>query len=419
MPKKLLYFFSLSILFLFLSALPISATEKEDTVSVNVFNNMYYGTLEKNNDGESVFSLFSDQSDSTFTITGNWSEALNSFDGTCIISYQDGTIQEVTFKKGIIKKEVKTTFPDGTYQIFETKNGKPCKKIFTYSKNGTLLDLDWFDHCRSVKELNASAVSLDYETLINTPYNYSDIPVKLSGTVVELYEIPTHGYIKIRDTDNHLFLFNYPNTYIQSAFSTNIENVSVGDTIDIYGTLDSINDYTQNQLSLYEHSLGYQMDFDTFENLITDSDFLASIKYCSTIDDNDLKKPIPVFNAYYWQTNETNIDPLHLTFSYEEICKYPYYYKDEDLSVTGKVIYEELNSSGNRATLLIKKRNSSEIYGTTYKAEDYSPLLGKTVSCSGSSDGNRKIAYYNMDTQTMGYALFPNIKLSKLNLVSN
>ena len=51
--------------------------------------------------------------------------------------------------------------------------------------------------------------------------------------------------------------------------------------------LDSINDYTQNQLSLYEHSLGYQMDFDTFENLITDSDFLASIKYCSTIDDND------------------------------------------------------------------------------------------------------------------------------------
>jgi len=32
------------------------------------------------------------------------------------------------------------------------------------------------------------------------------------------------------------------------------------------------------------------MDFDTFENLITDSDFLASIKYCSTIDDNDLKK---------------------------------------------------------------------------------------------------------------------------------
>lgn len=97
------------------------------------------------------------------------------------------------------------------------------------------------------------------------------------------------------------------------------------------------------------------MDFDTFENLITDSDFLASIKYCSTIDDNDLKKPIPVFNAYYWQTNETNIDPLHLTFSYEEICKYPYYYKDEDLSVTGKVIYEELNSSGNRATLLIQK----------------------------------------------------------------
>ena len=92
------------------------------------------------------------------------------------------------------------------------------QKNFYLLKNGTLLDLDWFDHCRSVKELNASAVSLDYETLINTPYNYSDIPVKLSGTVVELYEIPTHGYIKIRDTDNHLFLFNYPNTSTHPLF---------------------------------------------------------------------------------------------------------------------------------------------------------------------------------------------------------
>ena len=45
--QKIVILFSLSILFLFLSALPISAAEKEDTVSVNVFNNMYYGTLEK------------------------------------------------------------------------------------------------------------------------------------------------------------------------------------------------------------------------------------------------------------------------------------------------------------------------------------------------------------------------------------
>ena len=46
-------------------------------------------------------------------------------------------------------------------------------------------------------------------------------------------------------------------------------------------------------------------------------------------------------------------------------------------------------------------------------------VIGSMIGPTGSSDGNRKIAYYNMDTQTMGYALFPNIKLSKLNLVSN
>ena len=40
------FFIIYSFLYFYIST-SISATEKEDTVSVNVFNNMYYGTLEK------------------------------------------------------------------------------------------------------------------------------------------------------------------------------------------------------------------------------------------------------------------------------------------------------------------------------------------------------------------------------------
>lgn len=229
---------------------------------------------------------------------------MNAFDGSCNISYQDGTTQTVTYKDGAISKQVVTTFPDGSYQTFSAKAGKPYKKIFTYSEDGSLLDLDWFYQCRSVKGLNQSAISLDYQELVRTPYDYNDVPIKVSGTVVALYEIPTHGYIKIKDENNHMYLFNYPNASIQSFTTTNVENVSIGDSIEIYGFFDSINDYKNNPLSLYEHTLGYEMSFDAFQETLADSDFLAYIRSFNQIDDADLKRKIPVFAAYYWTTDK-------------------------------------------------------------------------------------------------------------------
>lgn len=417
MLKKLFYFVPL-YLFLLLT-ISVNAAENDKIVTVNVFNNIYYGTLEEKDENTSVFSAYADQSDSTFTITGKWSDTLNAFDGACNISYQDGTTQAVTYKDGAISKQVVTTFPDGSYQTFSAKAGKPYKKIFTYSEDGSLLDLDWFYQCRSVKGLNQSAISLDYQELIRTPYDYNDVPIKVSGTVVALYEIPTHGYIKIKDENNHMYLFNYPNASIQSFTTTNVENVSIGDSIEIYGFFDSINDYKNNPLSLYEHTLGYEMSFDAFQETLADSDFLAYIRSFNQIDDADLKRKIPVFAAYYWTTDKTDIDPLHLTFDYEDICKYPYYYKNEKISLTGKVVYEDISASENHAVLLIQKENSSEIYGVHYNSKNYMSLLNKTVSCSGSGDGNCKIPYYNSESTIMGYALFPNIKASSVKPVSD
>ncbi|WP_373212139.1 hypothetical protein [Ruminococcus sp. 5_1_39BFAA] len=417
MIKKALYILALSLSPILLYMFPIHASDNADVVSVNILNDIYYGTLESENNGTTIFTANA-SNDKMLTITGKWSDKLNAFNGDCLISYEDGTVQSVTYKKGIISKQVKTIYPDGTYQTFTCNSGIPCKKILTYSEDDELLDLDWYHQGKSVKELTQSALSSDYRALLSNPYDYVDLPLKVCGTVEAIYEIPTHSYLKIRDTENHLYLFNYPNGAIQPFFSTNIENVSVGDAITIYGFFNALNDYINNPLALYEHTLGYEMDFKDLEDSIRDPDFLASVQAVSQVVDDDLEKKFPVFSAFYWESDKSRIDPVNLTFSYSDICQYPYYYKDEELSLSGKIIYENASTSSSKVSLLIQKADSTEIYGITYKTSDYSSLLGQSVSCSGLGDGNIKIPYYHLETKTMGYALFPNIKASELKILS-
>ena len=391
----------------------VNGIQQDNIVSVNVLNHIYYGTLEANGK-ESTFTTLPD-SEASFSITGSWSDSQEAFNGECTISYEDGTTQDVTYKKGLIRKKVTTTYPDGTYQTFTTSRGKPCKKIQTYSSEGELISLDWFHRCTPVSSLLQNAVSPNYDEWFSNPYDYSELPIKVSGTVISIYESASTGYMKIKDESDNLYLFKYPNASIQQFVSSNIENVSVDDSIEIYGFFDSINNYEEEPISFFEHSLGWEMNSKTFlDELIVDDDFLSSVRNYSKVTDSDLEEEIPILKAFYWKTNETDINPLHLTGSYEELCKYPYYYKSEKFSITGKIVYENTNSSAGNVILLIQKENSSEIYGATYETTDYTSLLGETVSISGSSDGNCKILYYKSDTKVMGYALYPNIKVTDL-----
>ncbi len=216
--------------------------ENTDIISVNVLNHIYYGTLTTDNEEQSTFTTLP-TSDVHFSITGKWAASVDAFTRKCLITYEDGTTQSVTYKKGLIRKDVTTTYPDGTYQTFTTEGGKPCKKIRTYSPNDELLSLDWFHQCTPVTQLTVNAVSSNYEELFSNPYDYTDLPVKVSGTVTAIYESSTNEYLKIKDEQNHLYLFSFPNVNISTFISSNIENVSVGDSIEIYGFFDSINDY--------------------------------------------------------------------------------------------------------------------------------------------------------------------------------
>lgn len=59
MLKKLFYFVPL-YLFLLLT-ISVNAAENDKIVTVNVFNNIYYGTLEEKDENTSVFSAYADK----------------------------------------------------------------------------------------------------------------------------------------------------------------------------------------------------------------------------------------------------------------------------------------------------------------------------------------------------------------------
>ena len=46
--------------------------------------------------------------------------------------------------------------------------------------------------------------------------------------------------------------------------------------------------------------------------------------------------------------------------------------------------------------------------------KDYVSYLDKKITCSGTFNGNNKIPYCNPNSLSVGYALFPNITVGKI-----
>lgn len=115
------------------------------------------------------------------------------------------------------------------------------------------------------------------------------------------------------------------------------------------------------------------------------------------------------------EDDDTTADPMHLTKDYREICKYPLYYADSKVSVTGKVVYENADAESNNLVMLLSEEGTGHIYSLSMKMKDYVSYLDKKITCSGTFNGNNKIPYCNPNSLSVGYALFPNISVSTIN----
>ena len=433
MKNKFFKFLALSLAATLLPGTTVCADDSSDYVHVDVFGSVYYGTLAAAKDGKSSVFTAVPESDSQFTITGKWDTNTSAFTQDCTIAYSDGSTQSIEYnKKGLIQGDIRTDFPDGSYQTFSAASGKPYKALRTFSSSDELTAIDWYYKCTLMSTWKSDAGTVDYDTLMETPYEYIDLPFTVKGTVDAIYEDSNnHTDIKLKDDDGNVYLFYYQSEDVNNFASANIPSLSEGDRLSITGIFSNIQNPEDSTLHLYEHMSGSDYNLDSLKKDIQNNDFieamdklskkdtendetLSALLKMSEVNDSDLEKIFPIFNSVTADVIGNDCDPMNLQNTYQEICDNPFYYIDTDISLDGTVVCENFDADSSKLTLLINEKGTSNVYAVTYKAENFNSILNKELHITGKLSNTHRVPYYNDETKSLGYVIYPLISATEV-----
>ena len=433
MKNKFFKFLALSLAATLLPGTTVCADDSSEYVHVDVFGSVYYGTLAAAKDGKSSVFTTVPESDSQFTITGKWDTNTSAFTQDCTIAYSDGSTQSIEYnKKGLIQGDIRTDFPDGSYQTFSAASGKPYKALRTFSSSDELTAIDWYYKCTLISTWKSDAGTVDYDTLMETPYEYIDLPFTVKGTVDAIYEDSNnHTDIKIKDDDGNVYLFYYQSEDVNNFASANIPSLSEGDRLSITGIFSNIQNPEDSTLHLYEHMSGSDYNLDSLKKDIQNNDFieamdklskkdtendetLSALLKMSEVNDSDLEKIFPIFNSVTADVIGNDCDPMNLQNTYQEICDNPFYYIDTDISLDGTVVCENFDADSSKLTLLINEKGTSNVYAVTYKAENFNSILNKELHITGKLSNTHRVTYYNDETKSLGYVIYPLITATEV-----
>ena len=433
MKNKFFKFLALSLAATLLPGTTVCADDSSDYVHVDVFGSVYYGTLTTAKNGKSSVFTTVPESDNQFTITGKWDTNTSAFTQDCTIAYSDGSSQSIEYnKKGLIQGDIRTDFPDSSYQTFSAASGKPYKALRTFSSSDELTAIDWYYKCTLMSTWKSDADTVDYDTLMETPYEYIDLPFTVKGTVEAIYEDSNnHTDIKLKDDDGNVYLFYYQSEDVNNFASANIPSLSEGDRLSITGIFSNIQNPEDSTLHLYEHMSGSDYNLDSLKKDIQNNDFietmdklsqkdtendeaLSALLKMSEVNDPDLEKIFPIFNSVTADVIGNDCDPMNLQNTYQEICDNPFYYIDTDISLDGTVVYENFDADSAKLTLLINEKGTSNVYAVTYKAENFNSILNKELHITGKLSNTHRVPYYNDETKSLGYVIYPLISATEV-----
>lgn len=433
MKNKFFKFLALSLAATLLPGTTVCADDSSDYVHVDVFGSVYYGTLTTAKDGKSSVFTTVPESDNQFTITGKWDTNTSAFTQDCTIAYSDGSSQSIEYnKKGLIQGDIRTDFPDSSYQTFSAASGKPYKALRTFSSSDELTAIDWYYKCTLMSTWKSDAGTVDYDDLMETPYEYIDLPFTVEGTVDAIYEDSNnHTDIKIKDDDGNVYLFYYQSEDVNNFASANIPSLSEGDRLSITGIFSNIQNPEDSTLHLYEHMSGSDYNLDSLKKDIQNNDFieamdklskkdtendetLSALLKMSEVNDSDLEKIFPIFNSVTADVIGNDCDPMNLQNTYQEICDNPFYYIDTDISLDGTVVCENFDADSSKLTLLINEKGTSNVYAVTYKAENFNSILNKELHITGKLSNTHRVPYYNDETKSLGYVIYPLISATEV-----
>lgn len=433
MKNKFFKFLALSLSATLLPVTTVCADDSSDYVHVDVFGSVYYGTLATAKDGKNSVFTTVPESDNQFTITGKWDTNTSAFTQDCTIAYSDGSTQSIEYnKKGLIQGDIRTDFPDGSYQTFSAASGKPYKALRTFSSSDELTAIDWYYKCTLMSTWKSDADTVDYDTLMETPYEYIDLPFTVKGTVEAIYEDSNnHTDIKLKDDDGNVYLFYYQSEDVNNFASANIPSLSEGDRLSITGIFSNIQNPEDSTLHLYEHMSGSDYNLDSLKKDIQNNDFieamdklskkdtendetLSALLKMSEVNDPDLEKIFPIFNSVTADVIGNDCDPMNLQNTYQEICDNPFYYIDTDISLDGTVVCENFDADNSKLTLLVNEKGTSNVYAVTYKAENFNSILNKELHITGKLSNTHRVPYYNDETKSLGYVIYPLISATEV-----
>ncbi|MFR4556811.1 MAG: hypothetical protein ACLT9M_13505 [Anaerobutyricum hallii] len=433
MKNKFFKFLALSLAATLLPGTTVCADDSSDYVHVDVFGSVYYGTLTTAKDGKNSVFTTVPESDNQFTITGKWDTNTSAFTQDCTIAYSDGSSQSIEYnKKGLIQGDIRTDFPDSSYQTFSAASGKPYKALRTFSSSDELTAIDWYYKCTLMSTWKSDADTMDYDTLMETPYEYIDLPFTVKGTVEAIYEDSNnHTDIKLKDDDGNVYLFYYQSEDVNNFASANIPSLSEGDRLSITGIFSNIQNPEDSTLHLYEHMSGSDCNLDSLKKDIQNNDFieamdklskkdtendetLSALLKMSEVNDPDLEKIFPIFNSVTADVIGNDCDPMNLQNTYQEICDNPFYYIDTDISLDGTVVYENFDADSSKLTLLVNEKGTSNVYAVTYKAENFNSILNKELHITGKLSNTHRVPYYNDETKSLGYVIYPLISATEV-----
>lgn len=433
MKNKFFKFLALSLAATLLPGTTVCADDSSDYVHVDVFGSVYYGTLTTAKDGKNSVFTTVPESDNQFTITGKWDTNTSAFTQDCTIAYSDGSSQSIEYnKKGLIQGDIRTDFPDSSYQTFSAASGKPYKALRTFSSSDELTAIDWYYKCTLMSTWKSDADTVDYDTLMETPYEYIDLPFTVKGTVEAIYEDSNnHTDIKLKDDDGNVYLFYYQSEDVNNFASANIPSLSEGDRLSITGIFSNIQNPEDSTLHLYEHMSGSDYNLDSLKKDIQNNDFietmdklsqkdtendetLSALLKMSEVNDPDFEKIFPIFNSVTADVIGNDCDPMNLQNTYQEICDNPFYYIDTDISLDGTVVYENFDADSSKLTLLVNEKGTSNVYAVTYKAENFNSILNKELHITGKLSNTHRVPYYNDETKSLGYVIYPLISATEV-----